>query len=74
MDPNSRLVVNQTRIAELHAEAAANRLAAQPRPKSVVDAPCREGATSRALLSFVIRSWIESLRGQIRRAAPARRG
>ena len=31
MDPNTRLMLNQARIAELHAEGAANRLAAEAR-------------------------------------------
>jgi hypothetical protein len=61
-------------MAELHAEGDANRLAAEARREIVVERPCREGTTAfRADLSFVVRLWIERLRGQIRRATPVRR-
>ena len=75
MDPNTRLMLNQARMAELHAEGAANRLAAEGRTKSVVlEAPCREGRTAfRADLAYVGRLWIGRLLGQIGRAMPARR-
>ena len=74
MDPNTRLMLNQARIAELHAEGAANRLAAEARREIVVERPCRDGTTAfRADLSFVVRLWSARLRGQIRRATPARR-
>lgn len=74
MDPNTRLMLNQARMAELHAEGAANRLAAEARREIVVERPCREGETAfRADLSFVVRLWTERLRGQIRRATPVRR-
>jgi hypothetical protein len=71
MDPNSRLLVNRTRIVELHAEATSNRLAAQARTKSVVETPCREGGTAfRADLTYVGRLWIGRLLGQIGRVTP----
>ena len=74
MDPNTRLMLNQTRMAELHAEGAANRLAAHARTNSVVETPCREGGTAfRADLAYIGRLWIGRLLGPIGRATPARR-
>ena len=74
MDPNTRLMLNLARMSELHAEGAANRLAAHARTNSVVETPCREGGTAfRADLAYIGRLWIRRLLGPIGRATPARR-
>ena len=74
MDPNIRLMLNQARMAELHAEGAANRLAAHARTNSVVETPCREGGTAfRADLAYIGRLWIGRLLGPIGRSTRARR-
>jgi hypothetical protein len=74
MDPNTRLMLSQARMAELHADGAANRLVAEGRKEIVVERPCREGATAfRADLPFIVRLWTGRSRGQIRRATPVRR-
>jgi hypothetical protein len=74
MDPITARMLSQARISELHAEAAANRLAAQAGRKRRVESPCRpESAPLRARLELprFDCSWFERLMAFVRRAMPA---
>ncbi len=75
MDPITARMLSQAHISELHAEGAANRMAAAAHKKSRVESPCRieaVGRKPRVELPQVDCSWFERLWATIRRAIPAR--
>ena len=74
MDPNIAYALNKTRISELHAEAAANRLAARSHEEDV-ESPCRAEAAGRHprfAAPQIDCSWIERFWAFLRRAVPVR--
>jgi hypothetical protein len=78
MDPNDALWLANARMRELHAEAAANRLASEGRKASRAQARHRApaGDDGKSNLHRIVRSWIdrwciERLRSITRRSASA---
>jgi hypothetical protein len=75
MDPITARMLSQARISELHAEGAANRMAADAQRKSRVESPCRAEAAGhheRWDLPKIDCSWLERLLAFVRRSMPAR--
>lgn len=73
MDPNTAYILSKARISELHAEGAANRLAAEARQKNRVESACRAEAAGRHArldLRKIDCSWVDRLLAFVRRAMP----